>query len=60
MNIGQRLEQLGKEVYPAGTEVAILVSGEVARQLKSDFKPVAAGRYKLKGRAGEIEVFKLL
>jgi class 3 adenylate cyclase len=59
-NIGQRLEQLGKEVYPAGIEVSILVSGDTARQLKSDFKPVSAGSYNLKGRVGEIEVFKLL
>ena len=60
VNIGQRLEQLGKEVYPAGTEVSILVSGDTARKLKTDFKPVAAGRHKLKGRIGEIEVFKLV
>ncbi len=59
VNIGQRLEQLGKEIFPAGTEVSILISGEVARQLKGDFEPVAAGPYKLKGRVGEIEVFKL-
>ncbi|HSG96222.1 MAG TPA: adenylate/guanylate cyclase domain-containing protein, partial [Afifellaceae bacterium] len=60
VNIGQRLEQLGKKVYPAGTEVSILVSGEVARQLKTNFGAVAAGRHKLKGRASEIEVFKLV
>ncbi len=60
VNIGQRLEQLGKEVYPAGTEVSILISGDTARKLEADFKPVAAGRHKLKGRVGEIEVFKLV
>jgi class 3 adenylate cyclase len=60
VNIGQRLEQLGKEIYPGGAEVTILISGDTARQLKTDFKPVAAGRRKLKGRAGEIEVFKLV
>ena len=59
VNIGQRLEQLGKEVYPAGAEVAILVSGDTVQYLGKDFKPVAAGRYELKGRIGEIEVFKL-
>ncbi len=60
VNIGQRLEQLGKEVYQAGTEVSILISGDTACKLKTDFKPVAAGHYKLKGRVGEIKVFKLL
>ena len=59
-NIGQRLEQLGKEVYPQGSEVSILVSGDTADKLGPDFKSVAAGRYKLKGRIGEIEVFKLV
>ncbi len=60
VNIGQRLEQLGKEVNPQGSEVSILVSGDTADKLGPDFKSVAAGRYKLKGRIGEIEVFKLV
>ncbi len=59
VNIGQRLEQLGKEVYPANTEVSVLISGETADKLGADFEPVAAGRYRLKGRTGEIEVYKL-
>ncbi|MGD9535689.1 MAG: adenylate/guanylate cyclase domain-containing protein [Alphaproteobacteria bacterium] len=59
VNVGQRLEQLGKEVGTAADEVTILVSGDTARQLGSAFKPVAAGSYRLKGRAGEIDVFRL-
>ncbi len=59
MNIGERLEQLGKEVYPAGTDVAILISGDTRRGLGKGFKTIAAGRHRLKGRAGETEVFKL-
>lgn len=59
VNIGQRLEQLGKEVYPIGTDVSILVSGDTASSLGPEFNCVAAGRYKLQGRMGEIEVFKL-
>ena len=61
VNIGERLEQLGKEVYPPGTDVSILISGDTARQLGEGFAPapVPAGRYRLKGRAGEIEVFRL-
>lgn len=60
VNIGQRLEQLGKEVYPAGTDVSILISGATAGALGPDFNPVAAGKHGLKGRAGEVEVFKLI
>ncbi len=59
VNIGERLEQLGKEVYPAGTDVAILISGDTRRGLGKGFKTIDAGRRKLKGRAGETEVFKL-
>lgn len=60
VNIGQRLEQLGKKVYPPKTDVSILISGDTARDLGKGFKPVPAGKFKLKGRAGEIEIFKLL
>ena len=59
VNIGQRLEQLGKEVYPAGTEISVLISGDTAAKLDADIRLVAAGRHRLKGRAGEIDVFKL-
>lgn len=59
VNIGERLQQLGKEVYPAGTDVAIVISGDTRRALGKGFKTTAAGRHKLKGRAGETEVFKL-
>ena len=60
VNVGQRLEQLGKEVYPTGTDVAILISGDTARDLGDAFNPLAAGRFKLKGRDGDVEVFRLL
>lgn len=60
VNIGQRLEQLCKEAYPAGTNVSILISIDTVRALATDFELTAAGRYNLKGRVGEIEVFKLL
>lgn len=59
VNIGQRLEQLGKELYPRDTEVAILVSDTTANQLGSSFQTVAAGCHRLRGRSEEIEVFKL-
>jgi class 3 adenylate cyclase len=60
VNIGQRLEQLGKEVYPDGVDVSILISSDTAGQLGDAFRPSPAGRYKVKGRVGEIEVFELL
>ncbi len=60
VNIGERLEQLGKEVYPAGADVAILISGDTKRGLGKGFRTIAAGKYTLKGRAGETEVFKLV
>ena len=59
VNVGQRLEQLGKTLYPEGREAAILVSGEAAAGLGADFAPKPVGRHHVKGRAGEIDVFSL-
>jgi len=60
VNVGQRLEEMGKELYPPGTEVAILLSGETAGQLGPAFHPTAAGSHRLRGHAGETEVFRLV
>ncbi len=59
VNIGQRLEQLGKEVYPPGTDVSILISADTAEGLGAEFKPVLAGKFELKGREGKTKVYKL-
>ena len=59
VNVGQRLEQLGKTLCPAGSETAILVSGTTASELGPDFHPAPAGTHAVKGRAGEIDVFTL-
>lgn len=59
VNVGQRLEQLGKTLYPEGSETAILVSGETAAGLGPDLAPKPAGRHRVKGRTGEVEVFTL-
>ena len=63
VNIGQRLEQLGKEIHPPGhpdsTDVSILISSDTAGQLSDAFAPAPAGRHKVKGRVGEIAVFDL-
>ncbi len=59
VNVGQRLEQLGKTLYPEGSEAAILVSGATIAKLGPEFRPVPAGKHPVKGRSGEVEVFRL-
>lgn len=59
VNVGQRLEQLGKEIYPSGTDVSILISADTAEVLSADFSPKPAGSHKLHGRVETIDVFKL-
>ena len=60
VNVAQRLEQLCKEVYPAGTEVAILAGDATVADLGPGFGPVSIGARRLRGRAEEIEVFRLI
>lgn len=59
VNIGQRLEQLGKQIHADGTDVSILISGDTAGRLSDAFAPAPAGRHRVKGRIGEIDVFDL-
>ena len=59
VNVGVRLEQLGKEINPPGTEVSILISGDTARDLGDEFQPVPVGSFKLKGRDEKVKVFSL-
>ena len=59
MNVGQRLEQLGKTLFPADSETAILVSGATVSEIGPDLHPTPAGRHPVKGRDGEIDVFGL-
>ncbi|MYF87564.1 MAG: adenylate/guanylate cyclase domain-containing protein [Rhodospirillaceae bacterium] len=59
VNVGQRLEQLGKTLCPDGSETAILISGDTAAGLGPEFAPKPAGRHRVKGRAGEVDVFTL-
>lgn len=60
VNVGQRLEQLGKELYPPKSEVTMLISGATAASMGAGFDAVSAGEHALKGRDTKIEVFKLL
>ncbi len=59
VNVGQRLEQLGKTLFPEGSETAILISGATAAGLEPEFDPAPADRRRVKGRAAEVEVFRL-
>ena len=56
VNVGQRLEQLAKDILPED-EVAILFSDATRADLGAEFEPRPVGKHRLKGREGEIEVF---
>lgn len=57
VNVSQRLEGLGK-VVDGEAESIVLVSRDVRDSLKDDFVFDEVGRKKVKGRVGEIEVFR--
>jgi len=59
VNVGQRLEQLGKEVFPRDQDVSILISEDTAEAIGSDFNTNSIGKRKLKGRISELGVYKL-
>ena len=58
VNIANRLEQLGKEIGGAA-EVTILASGTTVRAAGDAVSARAVGAQRIRGRAGEIEVFEL-
>ncbi len=58
VNVGQRLEQLSKEVLP-DDEVAILFSDATRADLGADFAPKPVGKHHVKGREEKVEVFTL-
>ena len=60
VNIGQRLEQLGKQIPGEGQDVTILISDATAKEIGDEFNAMSAGRHKLKGRTGELDVFQLI
>ncbi len=59
VNVGQRIEQLGKVLVPKDQAVAILISETTRADLGPDFAPRPLGRHKLRGRIGEMDVFAL-
>jgi class 3 adenylate cyclase len=59
VNVGQRIEQLGKVLAPKNETVAILISETTRADLGPDFLPRSLGRHKLRGRDGDMEIFTL-
>ncbi|MEE8544489.1 MAG: adenylate/guanylate cyclase domain-containing protein [Alphaproteobacteria bacterium] len=60
VNVGQRLEQLGKEVLGSGAEVVALVSAATAAAVAGEIELAPAGSHRLPGRKESIEVFRLV
>jgi len=59
VNTCQRLESMGKQV-DQGDAVTVLISGTTARLLGNDFTLARAGTFQVKGKAEEVEAFRLL
>ena len=59
VNIANRLEQLGKEIGGGDEDVIILLSGATAEAAGDAAAAVPAGTHAIRGRTGDIEVFKL-
>ncbi|MEM7442243.1 MAG: adenylate/guanylate cyclase domain-containing protein [Pseudomonadota bacterium] len=58
VNVGQRLESLGKEVNPRA-EVSLLISGETRSALKGSVALKRVGAYSVKGRSNTVDVWQL-
>ncbi len=59
VNIGQRLEQLGREFGVEGSAVTVLASAATAGRLGAGFARESVGGHRLRGRSETIEVFRL-
>lgn len=59
VNVGQRLEQLGKVLGGGDSCSTILISADTASKLDPSFTTSSVGSHRLKGRVAEIEVFTL-
>ena len=58
MNIVQRLQELAKDLG-RGSTVEFLVSADVGRALGNRYLLSSLGERELRGRHGELEVFRL-
>jgi class 3 adenylate cyclase len=59
VNIGQRLEQLGREFGLEGSAVTVLASAATAGRLGDEFARESLGGHRLRGRSETIEVYRL-
>ncbi len=59
VNVASRLESSGKELGDLEADVGILASGEVITAADLSGQAQAVGRYRLRGRSEETEVFRL-
>jgi adenylate cyclase len=59
VNIGNRLEQLGK-VLSGDEDTTILISAETAALLGPEFEMKSLGPRRVRGRNGEVEIFRLI
>ncbi len=60
VNVAQRLEGLGHEVADADAAAVLLISEDTRRDLAPGFETRGLGARLLRGRRGEVEVFRLL
>lgn len=61
VNVGQRLEQLGKEVVSPGEDVVVLLSEDTAKLLPPGVAPLEpVGERRVKGREQPLLVYRLL
>jgi class 3 adenylate cyclase len=58
VNVAQRLEALGKTLLPA-SDIAILISAEIAGELDQTVAIRSLGQHELRGRSGAAEVFTI-
>ncbi len=59
VNVAARLEQLCKEAATGGGDVAALVSGDTAKHASEGRGLAHRGRYSVRGRDGDIDVYEL-
>ncbi|MBX3454231.1 adenylate/guanylate cyclase domain-containing protein [Ferrovibrio sp.] len=59
VNIAQRLEQLGRDHMADEDEILVLASGATVRAAMLEPEPPLVGMLAVKGRIGEVEVYRL-
>ncbi len=60
VNVAQRIEELIKTMVEPGAAVTIMVSGEVADRVGGRFTLVPEGAHEIRGREGEVRIFRLV